>query len=122
MDTGLSNGIGSWSTDHAFEASYSGTLQQNDDLRIPARTKSVPVPVSKIIIDIQVAQTGVDVDFECYKDGALIGTATLPAGDLHVEEDITPDTIDPAEVITWVIAWTGTPAVLGITATMRLAQ
>lgn len=123
MDTGLSAGIGSWALDHGFEASYSGTFQQNDDIRIPCRTKPVPFPYSKIKINIQSAQTGVSVLFKCYKNGStLLGTATVVTGDADHSEAITPGVVAVDDVITWTISWSGTPVVLGITATMRLAQ
>lgn len=120
MDTGLSGNCGSWAADHAFKVSYSGTLQQGDDLRIPVDSKKVPAPVSKMKVELQGTQTGVDVDFSVYRDGVLIDTLTVPNGDFDAELDITPTVIDPDEKITWAITWSGRATQLGITATMRL--
>lgn len=125
MDTGLAGSIGSWAdTAGAYEASYSGTLQQgtSEALLIPVRTFPTPGYYSSLKAVLQSAQSGVTVTFTCLKNGSSIGTVTITTGNLSGTSTITSTLISAEDKITWTITWTGVPTTLGITATMRLTR
>lgn len=101
-----------------YEAFYSGTLQQGDDLKIPVKTKAIDVYVNKLDVVLQSAQSGVTVDYKCYKNGSLLGTVSVTSGTTTGTTTISKTLITAGDKITWTITWTGEPTALGMTASM----
>lgn len=63
-----------------FEFYYSGTLQINDDLKIPAKVKATDVYIDKLDVWLREAPTGRSVLVNFYKNGVFQGQVAVLAG------------------------------------------
>jgi len=104
-----------------FEWFYSGTLQKNDDNKIPVKTKIIDVYINRLDVVLYSAPQGdvtngrVVVNF--YKNGSLIDTVIIAPGGLTGTTTIAKTLVTAGDKMTATITSVGTTT-LAITASM----
>jgi hypothetical protein len=100
-----------------FEWFYSGTLQINDDNKIPVKTKAIDVYINKLDVVLQSAPTGASVIVKFYKNGVLIDQVAVTSGNLTGTTAIARTLVTAGDKMTATITQIGSGN-YGVTASM----
>ncbi len=105
-----------------FEWFYSGTLQINDDNKIPAKSKSIDVYINKLEVLLYTAAVDSDVTngavvVKFYKNAVLIDQVRVVGGAVQASTTIARTLVTAGDRMTVAITRVGTTS-YGITASM----
>lgn len=98
-----------------FEWFYSGTLQTNDDNKIPVKSKSIDVYINKLEVLLYTAASDIDltngaVVIKFYKNGVLLGQVRIIGGAKQASTTIAKTLVSAGDLMTASIARVGAGA------------